>query len=318
MAMQALSNSKFDEAPQSFGEAVKLDPNFGLAYAGMAIASSNMGQPQEADDLRAGGHPARRQDDRARAVPHPRHVLLHRPTTTRHASRSTATCWRATTPTRRRATTWRCARPSCATWTGRARRCSASSQILPKRSLYRVNAALYSAYASDFPWPRSRRGWPRSCRIPGRCRRWPWPSRGRARPPRPSRAIEALASVPGAGPPYTASGLGDVALYEGRFADAASPLHRRRQGRPGRQGRRSRRRQVRGAGLHRAGPRPAAAGPGRGRAGARQQHRQCRSASSPRGSTRRPARSPRPRRSPRGSAPSCRPSRRPTARSSTA
>ena len=48
MAMQALSNSKFDEARRSFGQAVKLDPNFGLAYAGMAIASSNMGQPQEA------------------------------------------------------------------------------------------------------------------------------------------------------------------------------------------------------------------------------------------------------------------------------
>ena len=47
-AMQALSNSKFDEARQNFGEAVKLDPNFGLAYAGMAIASANMGQPQEA------------------------------------------------------------------------------------------------------------------------------------------------------------------------------------------------------------------------------------------------------------------------------
>ena len=48
LAMQALSNSKFEEARQRFSNAVKIDPNFGLAYAGMAIASSNMGQPQEA------------------------------------------------------------------------------------------------------------------------------------------------------------------------------------------------------------------------------------------------------------------------------
>jgi tetratricopeptide (TPR) repeat protein len=37
-----------------------------------------------------------------------------------------------------------------------------------------------------------------------------------------TKSYQALASVPGAGPSYTTSGVADVALYEGRFADAAS------------------------------------------------------------------------------------------------
>src|SRR5262249_44680376 len=38
------------EARQTFSKAVDLDPNFGLAYAGMAIASRNLSQNQEAEN----------------------------------------------------------------------------------------------------------------------------------------------------------------------------------------------------------------------------------------------------------------------------
>ena len=103
------------------------------------------------------------------------------------------------------------------------RRCSASCEILPKRSLYRVNAALYSAYASDFAVAEEqaarRAGAAGSVGAAGA-------GAGPAGPghdlPTRSRRYEALASVPGAGRTYTVSGLADVALYEGRFADAAS------------------------------------------------------------------------------------------------
>ena len=48
-AMDALSRSKFEEALQSFRKSVALDPNFGLAYAGMAIASRNLDRQQDAE-----------------------------------------------------------------------------------------------------------------------------------------------------------------------------------------------------------------------------------------------------------------------------
>ena len=47
--MEALSRSQFNEALQAFSETRPLDPKFGLAYAGMAIASSNMGRQQDAE-----------------------------------------------------------------------------------------------------------------------------------------------------------------------------------------------------------------------------------------------------------------------------
>ena len=87
------------------------------------------------------------------------------------------------------------------------------------------------------------------------------------------KSYEALASVPGAGPHLHRVGPGRRRALRGPLRRRRVALRRRRQGRPGRKGRRSRRRQVRRAGLHRAGPRPPSAGPSRRRSGAGQQHR---------------------------------------------
>ena len=48
-AMDALSRSRFEDARRGFSKAVERDPNFGLAYAGMAIASRNVDQQQDAE-----------------------------------------------------------------------------------------------------------------------------------------------------------------------------------------------------------------------------------------------------------------------------
>jgi serine/threonine protein kinase/tetratricopeptide (TPR) repeat protein len=48
--MDALNNSHYDEALQSFSKAVELDPNFGVAYATMAITSRNMSRQQDAEN----------------------------------------------------------------------------------------------------------------------------------------------------------------------------------------------------------------------------------------------------------------------------
>jgi tetratricopeptide (TPR) repeat protein len=47
--LDTLSSGKDDEAYRRFSQAVDLDSNFGLEYAGMAITSNNLGRPQDAE-----------------------------------------------------------------------------------------------------------------------------------------------------------------------------------------------------------------------------------------------------------------------------
>ena len=127
----------------------------------------------------------------------------------------------STRPTPRRATTWRCARRSCATWRARARRCARVVTILPKRSLYRVNASLYSAYAGDFAAGEQDARWPRSCSDRWALQALALAQLGQQDSAPPLAAYESLGKSGRApGRRYTASGLADIALYQGRFADA--------------------------------------------------------------------------------------------------
>src|SRR5262245_35713744 len=48
-AANAMSDSRFEEALTFFAAAAKKDPNFGLAHAGMAISSRNLGKQQDAE-----------------------------------------------------------------------------------------------------------------------------------------------------------------------------------------------------------------------------------------------------------------------------
>ncbi len=49
-AMDGVSNAKYGDALRNFSRAVEVDPNFGLAYAGMAVASKAQGQQQDAEN----------------------------------------------------------------------------------------------------------------------------------------------------------------------------------------------------------------------------------------------------------------------------
>ncbi len=95
-------------------------------------------------------------------------------------------------------------------------------QILPKRSLYRVNASLYSAYSSDFGVAEEQALVAQELQDPWALQALALAQQGQGKIAEAIKSYEALASVPGAGRTYTVSGLADVALYEGRFADAAS------------------------------------------------------------------------------------------------
>jgi tetratricopeptide (TPR) repeat protein len=97
--------------------------------------------------------------------------------------------------------------------------------ILPNRALYRVNLATYAAYAGDFqtaeqvassaeeqsPWALSALAIAQT---------------GQGRVAEAADTYERLGKAEELGPSYTASGLADLALYEGRFQDSARILER--------------------------------------------------------------------------------------------
>lgn len=220
-AMQALSNSKFDDARTAFRRATTLDPNFGLAYAGMAIASANMGQPQEAETyvkeaMRHVDRMTERERLRTRGLfyyltnDYENCVTEYGDLLTRYDADAAARNNLALCSTKLRSMT-------------RARdEMQRVVQILPKRSLYRVNAALYSIYASDFATGEQEAMVAQELQDPWAQQALALARLGQGDLAAASAAYERLADVPGAGPSYTASGLADIAVYRGRFGEAVT------------------------------------------------------------------------------------------------
>jgi tetratricopeptide (TPR) repeat protein len=220
-AMQALSNSKFDEARQNFAQATKLDPNFGLAYAGMAIASANMGQTQEAqtyvqEAIRHVDKMTERERFRTRGLFY-------------YVTNDYEACVKEYGDLLERYEADAAARNNLALCSTKLRNMSLAReqmqrvvQILPKRSLYRVNAALYSAYASDFATAEQEAMVAQELQDPWALQALALAQQGQGKLAEAVKSYQALANVRGAGQSYTTSGLADVAVYEGRFADAAS------------------------------------------------------------------------------------------------
>jgi tetratricopeptide (TPR) repeat protein len=95
-------------------------------------------------------------------------------------------------------------------------------EILPRRSLYRVNASLYSAYAGDFATAEQEAMVAQDLQDPWAQQAMALAKQGGGDLVAATAAYVALGKVPGAGPSYMTSGLADIAAYAGRFADAAT------------------------------------------------------------------------------------------------
>jgi tetratricopeptide (TPR) repeat protein len=96
--------------------------------------------------------------------------------------------------------------------------------ILPKRALYRLNLALYMAYGSEF---QAAEPVARQSQELGSPLGWLAVAFTQLGQNRVAEAAETYQKLAQGGPLYAsfaASGLGDLALYEGRFADAARLL----------------------------------------------------------------------------------------------
>ena len=222
VAMDALSSSQFDKALASFRRAVEKDPNFGLAWAGMAIASANLGKQQEAEKhvteaVRHVDRMTERERFRARGLyyyltsDYPSCVKEYGALVARYRSDAAAHNNRALCLTRLREM---------------PRALDEMREvvtILPNRALYRVNLALYAAYAGDFTTAQAE-GTRAQQMSPLGHLPLAFAQTGKGRLDDARRTYEAFAKVSPLSASFAASGLGDLASYSGRLSEAVRIL----------------------------------------------------------------------------------------------
>jgi eukaryotic-like serine/threonine-protein kinase len=221
-AMEAMSNNKFEEGLQSFQKAVELDPKFGIGYQGKAAMLLNLGKRQEAEQnlkeaLRHLDGMTERERYNTRGLyyalvgDYQACVKEFGDMVSRYPASPDAHMSRASCLTYLREL------PKAVDGMRRA------VAILPKRALYRTALALYAGYASDF----------QAAEREARMIQEPDPfsalalAFGQLGQGQLSPAIETyqrLGTIGVLGASLASSGLGDVALYEGRFSDAVRIL----------------------------------------------------------------------------------------------
>jgi eukaryotic-like serine/threonine-protein kinase len=221
--MEALSDGRFDEALVSFKEALDSDQGFGLAYVGMASSSRNLGRVQDAERyateaVRHVGRMTERERYRARGVVYMATAdyqqcvkefgdMLARYAADVVAYNNLAFCHAQLRDM-----------PSALSAIQRA------AELLPKRALYRLNLALYSAYAGDFEAAEVAARTTQE--LGSRLGLLPlaYAQLGGGQVARAAESYGELASLGVQGASFAASGLGDIAMFEGRFDDAVRIL----------------------------------------------------------------------------------------------
>jgi tetratricopeptide (TPR) repeat protein len=218
-AMEAQADGRFEEALAGFRKALDGDPNFGLAYAGMASSSRNLERFEEAEKYareaaRLVGRMTERERYRARGLlsmatgDYQQCLEEFREMLKRYAADVVAHNNVAFCQTQLRQMSEAVASMRQATG------------ILPKRALYRLNLALYSSYASDFEAAAEEA---MTTRDLGNSLGWQplaYAQAGQERIADAIRSYEALMKTNAQGASIATSGLADIAVYEGRFAEA--------------------------------------------------------------------------------------------------
>jgi eukaryotic-like serine/threonine-protein kinase len=225
VGMEALSNGKHQEALQSFSKAVDIDPNFGLGYGGMSIAAKNL-------DL---------QEDAVKYI----QLALKRldRMTERERYRVRALHFNVTGDQEKcvqEYTTLVTKFPSDAGGYNNIGLCLSqlrqlpkaieqvqlAAKILPKRALYRFNISVFSSYSTEFPTGEreARALLELDPTYPTGPVALAFAQLGQGQL---TEAAETYKKLDAFGKRYASrarSGLADLALYEGRFSDAASIL----------------------------------------------------------------------------------------------
>jgi serine/threonine protein kinase/tetratricopeptide (TPR) repeat protein len=216
-AMEALSRSGFETALQGFSRAVARDQKFGLAYAGMAIASRNLGRFQDAEKYakQAVSHV----DSMTERERYRTRGLYYMVTSDYQA------CVKEYGDLIARYAADAAARNNlalCSTYLRDIRRALDEMKqvvkILPGRALYRENLSTYLSYGGDFQAAEQEA---RALTAPGLfgLGALAFAQVGQGQLDSARETYQLLGKIEG-GASYMASGLGDVAIFEGRFSDA--------------------------------------------------------------------------------------------------
>jgi tetratricopeptide (TPR) repeat protein len=222
VAMDALASSQFEAARTSFQRAVDRDPSFGLAHAGLAIASANLGKQQDAERyiaeaVRHVDRMTERERFRARGLyyyltaDYPSCVKEYGALVARYRSDAAAHNNRALCLTRLREM------PKA------LEEMREVVALVPNRALYRVNLALYAAYATDFATARTEAARAQQLSPLGNLP-LAFAEAGLDRVDEARRTYEAFGKTGPVGASFAASGLGDLAIYSGRFSEAVRIL----------------------------------------------------------------------------------------------
>ena len=218
-AVEAQSQGRYEDALRSYQSAVQLDPNFGLGYQGMSAMSRNLGRLQDAEKYSSealrhlDGMTARERfavrglyflstGDLEQCVSEYGELIKQYPVDA-VAHNNRANCL------------------------SKLRRMSEAVdevrqavQILSKPVLFRGNLTVYSAYAGDFPGAEQAAQsleQPTDLSTIGLA----FAQLGQGQLPNAAATYQQLAGLSARGRSWSASGLGDLALYEGRLSDAA-------------------------------------------------------------------------------------------------
>jgi tetratricopeptide (TPR) repeat protein/predicted Ser/Thr protein kinase len=216
-AVEAQAGGKLEDARQSYLKAVELDPTFGLGYQGLAVMSRNLGRPDDAEKYikealrhldgmtereRFGtrGFYYRMIGDNQQCAKEYGEALAKYP------ADSVAHNQRAACLVKLR---------NMRDAMGELRQ---AVQMLPNQTGYRANLALVSALAGDFEAAEKEvQKLPQTDVLALRALAYSQLGRGLLR--EATETYQKLGATGPQGASSAASGLGDLAVYEGRFAD---------------------------------------------------------------------------------------------------
>ena len=222
--LDVLSQGKLEDALKHFSQAVDLDGNFGLAYAGMAVVSHNLGRDQDAEmyikqAITKIDHMTERERFRTRAF-----LYLQVGDQQKCVDEYTSLLSRYPSDTG--------ALNNMALCSSKLRKMSMAVEdmrrvlaILPKRALYHVNLSVYAAYASDFQTAAKEAAATLQLNPsygPG-FQAEALAALGQEQVPRAAEAYQNLEKV---SPSDAATGLADLAVYDGRYREAAGILEK--------------------------------------------------------------------------------------------
>jgi serine/threonine protein kinase/Flp pilus assembly protein TadD len=212
------SKGKYEEARQAFLKAIALDPQFGLGYQGLASSSRNVGKLQDAEKyakealksldtmtererFNVRGYYYRTIGDLQQCVSEYGQML------TRYSADTVAHNQRAICLAGLR------------NMSGAVDELRQAVRILPNHVTYRANLAILMTYAGDFAGA-EREVQAMKEPVPRAMLALAYSQMGQGRLREAAETYSKLGTTGALGASFSAAGLGDLALYEGRFTDA--------------------------------------------------------------------------------------------------